>query len=103
MLTQRGGGDGDGPLPAAGRADGSEHDPFALDPAQAARFERRAADASAHPIYTRSPGGAVATAARVAALRPLIDAAADGSAVDPATLEAMVVLESAGRPDAIAG
>jgi hypothetical protein len=40
---------------------------------------------------------------RVARLRPLIDAAVRGSDVDPAMLEAIVLLESAGRPDAIAG
>lgn len=107
VLTQRGGdGDGDGPpapLPAAGRAPASEHDPLAFDAARAEQFEQRAAAGSAHPLYTRSPGGAVATAERVDRLRPLIETAAAGSDVDPATLEAIVVLESAGRPDAIAG
>lgn len=105
VLTQRGG-DGDGspaPLPGAGRTPASEHDPFAFDPARSDQFEQRAAAGSAHPLYTRSPGGAVATAERVDRLRPLIEQATAGSDVDPATLEAIVVLESAGRPDAIAG
>ncbi len=53
-------------------------------------------------LYSRSPGGAVATARRVAALRPLIEQAAQAQAggVDPDTLEAIVFLESAGRPEA---
>ena len=45
----------------------------------------------------------MATAARVAALRPQVDAAAAGSGFDPATVEAIVFLESAGRPNVIAG
>lgn len=104
VLGQRADEDPEGArLPAAERARGSERDPLRFDPARAEQFEQRAADGSAHPLYTRSPGGAVATAARVAALRPLIEQAVAGSAVDPATLEAMVVLESAGRPDALSG
>jgi hypothetical protein len=105
VVTQRGGdrGGAHAPLAAAGSASSSAYDPFAFDPAIAESFEQRAARGSAHPLYTRSPGGAVATAQRVARLRPLIDAAVRGSAVDPATLQAIVVLESAGRPDAIAG
>ena len=105
VLTQRDGGGGEGkqPLPSAGRAAGSGHDPFAFDPARAELFEQRAAFGTAHPLYTKSPGGAVASAERVARLRPLIEQATDGTDVDPDTLEAMVFLESAGRPDAIAG
>src|SRR5579864_6856871 len=46
---------------------------------------------------------AVATAARVAAFRSLIDRTASGSGIDSATLEGIVFLESAGDPNAIAG
>lgn len=102
VLTQRGGGGDE--LPRAGQAAGaSADDPFAYDPAREALFEQRAAFGTAHPLYTRSPGGAVATAERVARLRPLIEQATEGTDVDPDMLEAMVFLESAGRPDAIAG
>lgn len=103
VLTQRDGGGGNdgGPLPNAQRAPGSDDDPFAFTAARAELFEQRAAFGTAHPLYTRSPGGAIATAERVNALRPLIDAATAGTDVDPATLEAMVFLESAGRPDAL--
>ncbi|MDO8211347.1 DUF5715 family protein [Conexibacter sp. CPCC 206217] len=111
VLTQRGG-DGAGeradggraaPPPSTDSAPASRRDPFAFDPSRAQLFEQRAAFGSAHPLYAMSPGGAPATAARVVQLRPLIEAATRGSDVDPATLEAIVVLESAGRPDAIAG
>src|ERR1700730_4950066 len=36
-------------------------------------FVSRATAGEAHPLYTKTPGGAVATAARVARFRPLID------------------------------
>jgi hypothetical protein len=54
-------------------------------------------------LFAKSPGGVLATAARVAAFRGQIDAATKGSAVDPNTLEGIVFLESAGDPTAIAG
>ncbi|MBJ7471144.1 MAG: hypothetical protein JHD16_07570 [Solirubrobacteraceae bacterium] len=68
------------------------------------QFESRAANGFSHPLYSQVPGGAVATAQRVSAWRELIEAAADadGSPVDADTLEALVYLESAGRPNASA-
>ena len=63
----------------------------------------RAARGSAHILYARSPGGAAATAARVAAWRPQVEYAARRAGVDPDELEALVFLESAGREDAMAG
>jgi hypothetical protein len=54
-------------------------------------------------IYEMSPGGVVASAERTAAFRPEIEAAAVRHGVDPDTLEAVIFLESAGRPDVIAG
>ena len=53
-------------------------------------------------LYAKSPGGAVATAQRVGKLRPLIEDVARRTHEDPDTLEAIVFLESAGRPDAAA-
>ena len=50
-----------------------------------------------------SPGGVVASAKRTARFRPAIEAAARAHGVAPDTLEAIIFLESAGRPDAIAG
>ncbi|HEY3727464.1 MAG TPA: transglycosylase SLT domain-containing protein [Solirubrobacteraceae bacterium] len=54
-------------------------------------------------LFAKSPGGVVATAARVAAYRPLIDRAVAGTSIDPNLLEALVFVESAGRPQIIAG
>ena len=78
-------------------------DPFAYRSAHAADFVARATTGNAHVLFSKSPGGALATAARVAALRPAIDRAVAGTAIDPNLLEGLVFVESAGRPDAIAG
>src|SRR3954470_1137350 len=77
-------------------------DPFTYDPSRRAEFEARAAAGNAHVLYANSPGGVVATAARVARWRPHIEAAAKAAGVDPDRLEALVFLESAGRDDAVA-
>ena len=53
-----------------------------------------------HVVYAKSPGGVVATARRVEAFRDDIERAADEAGVDPDMIEGMVLLESAGRPDA---
>ena len=76
-------------------------DPFTYDPDRRDEFEARAAAGNAHVLYARSPGGAEATAERVARWRPLVERAADRAKVDPDMLEALVFLESAGREDAI--
>jgi hypothetical protein len=78
-------------------------DPFSYRTGRDAELEARATAGSAHVLFTKSPGGVVATAARVAGFRPQIEAAAAGSDIDPALLEGIVFLESAGRPDAMAG
>ncbi len=89
-----------GPL-KPGRAPGQADDPFRFDDAQRASFEQHAADGMAHVLFAKSPDGALHTAERVAAYRPLIEqVVGDGQTVDADTLEAMVFLESAGRPDA---
>jgi hypothetical protein len=79
---------------------GPDGDPLAYTSGERASFERRAARGLSHVLYAKSPGGAIATAKRVAALRPMIEAAAARGKTDPDTLEAIVFLESAGRPDA---
>jgi soluble lytic murein transglycosylase-like protein len=68
-----------------------------------ALLSRLAAAGLDRGLFTNSPGGALATAARVAAWRPLIVRAARRSGFDPNEIEGMVFLESAGRADAIAG
>jgi hypothetical protein len=78
-------------------------DPFAYVASRQAEFVARATAGSAQVLFTKSPGGAVATAARVAAFRGLIDHATAGTGIDPNVLEALVFVESAGRPQIIAG
>jgi soluble lytic murein transglycosylase-like protein/uncharacterized protein YcbK (DUF882 family) len=54
-------------------------------------------------LFVSSPGGASVTAAHVARWRPLVRRAARHSGFGPNLLEALVFVESSGRPDAIAG
>ncbi|MFN8111691.1 MAG: transglycosylase SLT domain-containing protein [Solirubrobacterales bacterium] len=86
----------------AGRDDGAD-DPFAWEADRNADFERRAALGLSHVLYEKSPGGIVASARRTARWRDEIERAAADHGVDPDTMEAMVLLESAGRPEVIAG
>lgn len=81
----------------------SEYDPLAYDPAKEADLEIRAASGLGDVLYDRSPGGVPASAERTARWRPLVDRAAEDTATDADTIEAIVLLESAGRPDVIAG
>jgi hypothetical protein len=92
-------GGGDAPL-APGR--GPDVDPLAWRPGEDTRFEQRAAAGESHVLYAKSPGGAVASARRVARWRPLVEAAARRHGVAPDDLEALVLLESAGRPEVCA-
>ena len=109
-LTRLGGSGDKGPLPATPakpkptpgsptinslRAD----DPFKYAPDRDADFMERGREGLAHVLYVKSPGGIEASAERTAHWRPLIDAAARRHDVDPDTIEAIVLLESAGRPD----
>jgi hypothetical protein len=89
-------------LPGIGRP-ARPGDPFAYTPAREAQFVARATAGSASPLFVKSPGGVLATAARVESFRGLIDRAAAGSGIDPNLLEGLVFLESAGRPQIIAG
>ncbi len=80
-----------------------ERDPFAWSPDRREDLERRATLGSSHVIYAMSPQGVVASAERTAAYREEIEAAADRHDVDPDVLEAIIFLESAGRPYVSAG
>jgi hypothetical protein len=77
-------------------------DPYAYEPDREEEFEARAAAGHGHVVYAKSPGGVLATARRVERFRDDIARAADEAGVDPDLIEGMVLLESAGRPDAIA-
>lgn len=81
----------------------SDEEPVAYDPQRRGELEARAAAGASHVVYANSPGGATATAKRVAGFRDEIEAATAGTETDPDLLEAIVYLESAGRPEVIAG
>jgi len=78
-------------------------DPFSYATSRAVEFTERAAAGNATVLFTKSPGGALATAERVARWRAMIDAAVRGTNIDPSLLEGLVFVESAGRPGVIAG
>jgi hypothetical protein len=78
-------------------------DPLAYRPGHDAALAKAAAAGHSHVLYERSPDGVFGTATRTSRYRRLIDRAARGSGFSPATLEAMVFLESTGRVDVIAG
>lgn len=80
-----------------------ENDPFVWTPGNEAELAERAALGSSHVIYELSPGGVVASARRTSRWREQIEDAAEAHGVEAQTLEALVFLESAGRPEVIAG
>src|SRR3954470_8070536 len=83
-------------------ARGPEGDPLAWRSGEDAKLAARAAAGESHVLYAKSPGGAMATARRVERWRPLVEAAARRHGVAPDDLEALVFLESAGRPEVCA-
>ena len=103
-------------LVAAWRLDGAESasvlvpreevveiDVLAYDESEGEEVERRAAFGLSQPLYAKSPGGVTATARRTESYRPLVEDAVAGSGFDADLVEAIVFLESGGRPDVIAG
>ena len=78
-------------------------DALAYDDAQAEDLERAGALGLSHALYTRSPGGVFATAERTESFRPLVEDAVAESGFDADIVEAIVFLESGGRPEVIAG
>lgn len=75
----------------------------ALQARRSAAIAKAAAHGLDRGLFTSSPGGIVATAARVARWRPLIARAARGSGFSVRQLEGLVFVESSGRPEAVAG
>ncbi len=78
-------------------------DPFGYSADREDEFSARAAAGFSHVVYAKSPGGVAATARRTDRWRSLVERTAGRHEVDPGTLESLVFLESAGRPDALAG
>lgn len=85
------------------RSPGGTEDPFAFTPERSRDLVERATLGYSHVLYEKSPGGIVASAKRTAAWRDEIDRAANEYGADPDLMEAIVLLESAGRPEVIAG
>jgi hypothetical protein len=77
-----------------------DDDPWAYEPDREDEFEARAAAGHSHVVYVKSPDGVVESARRVDRWRDEIEDAAGEAGVDPSLIEGMVLLESAGRPDA---
>ena len=102
VVTLSGGGVPRPPAPGVA-TEAHSSDPFSYATSHAADFSARATAGNAHVLFSQSPGGALATARRVAAYRPAIDRAVRGTGIDPNLLEGLVFVESAGRPNAIAG
>jgi hypothetical protein len=74
-------------------------DPLAWSPERSDEYAERAAEGLAHVLYAKSPGGLVASAERTASWRPLVEEVAQATRSDADTLEAIALLESAGRPE----
>ncbi len=84
-------------------ADLAAFDPLSFEEGEEDEFLERGAAAYARPLYVFSPGGAAASAERTARFRDEIENAAKDHDVEADTLEALVLLESAGRPTVAAG
>jgi soluble lytic murein transglycosylase-like protein len=91
-----------GRIVEAARSGAGADDPLAWSPSRSEQFAERATLGTSHVIYEKSPGGVEIAAERTAEWRAEIEAAARGGGVDPDLLEAMVFLESAGRPEVMA-
>ena len=90
------------PKPGAPPYDATAFQPFAYDPQDEDEFLARGSRGMAHVVYELSPGGVERSVRRTERWRDEVEDAAAGSPVDPDHLEAMLFLESAGRPTVMA-
>ena len=90
------------PKPGAPPYDAAAFQPFAYDPQDDDEFLARGSRGMAHVVYELSPGGVERSVRRTERWRDEVEDAAAGSPVDPDYLEAMMFLESAGRPTVMA-
>jgi hypothetical protein len=103
IVALGGGGSGHRRLVPGGGGAAGTFDPLAYSGDRTNAMVGAATDGLSHVIYAKSPGGVVASAKRTAALRPAVEAAAAHGSIGADTLEAIIMLESAGRPDVVAG
>ncbi|MCY4086923.1 MAG: hypothetical protein OXG37_08595 [Actinomycetia bacterium] len=73
------------------------------DEGTTAQLERAAAFGASHVLYRALPGGVVSAAEQTARYRTLVEELSAGSGFDADLIEALILLESAGQPDVIAG
>ena len=78
-------------------------DPLHFEPGRTQEYEQAAAFGLSHVLFEKSPGGVLRAAQRTARFREIVDRAVAGSGIDPDIVEAIVLLESSGRQDVIAG
>jgi hypothetical protein len=78
-------------------------DPLQFESGRTEEYEQAAAFGLSHVLFEKSPSGAVRAARRTARFRAMVDKATSGTDIDPDLVEAIVMLESAGRQDVIAG
>jgi soluble lytic murein transglycosylase-like protein len=78
-------------------------DPLRFEPGRPEEYAQASAFGLSHVIFEKSPGGAIRAARRTARFRAMVDEATSGTGIDPDVVEAIVLLESAGRQDVIAG
>jgi len=78
-------------------------DPLRFEPGRTDEYEQAAAFGLSHVLFEKSPGGVIPAARRTARFRALVDDATSSTGIDPDIVEAIVLLESAGRQDVIAG
>jgi soluble lytic murein transglycosylase-like protein len=88
--------------PGAPPFDTDAFEPFAYTPSADRELLLRGSRGNAHVIYALSPGGVQRSVARARRWRDAVDFAVVGSDVDPDRIEAMMFLESAGRPAVMA-
>jgi hypothetical protein len=90
------------PKPGAPPFDTAAFQPFAYGPGDDRELLARGSRGNAHIVYALSPGGVRRSVARTARWRDAVEFATVGENVDPDVVEAMMFLESAGRPAVMA-
>ena len=90
------------PKPGAPPYDAAGFQPFAYDPGEANEFMARGSRGMAHVVYALSPGGVDASVARTKRWRDEVERAVVATPILADDLEAMMFLESAGRPAVMA-
>ena len=90
------------PKPGAPPYDAAAFQPFAYEDGSDRELLERGSRGQAHIVYALSPGGVRASVARTKRWRRAVERAVAGTRLDPDDVEAMMFLESAGRPTVMA-